>query len=128
LRTINPDDMFLKIDDQMTIGEVQDRFQECFPFLRIAFYSKGHKKFAISDKRYQHDGKMRIANVRKNHYNGVLEIKSWQTTARIEKELKDDFGLHAQIFRQDGKNGWVQTSLSDDFTLQQQGEIGSGLQ
>ena len=71
---------------------------------------------------------MRIADVRKDHYNGVLEIKSWQTTAKIEKELKEVFGLHAQVFRQDGKNGWVQTSLSDDFTLQQQGEIGSDIQ
>ena len=120
--------MFLKIDDHMTLEEVQERFQECFPFLRIAFYSKGHKKFGISDKRYLYDGKIRLADVRKNHYSGVLEIKSWHTTARIEKELKDVFGLNAQIFRQDGKNGWIQTSLSDDFTLQQQGEIGSGLQ
>lgn len=128
MRTINPDGMFLKIDDHMTIEEVQDRFQECFPFLRIAFYSKAHKKFGISDKRYLYDGKMRLADVRKNHYNGVLEIKSWQTTARIENELKDVFGLNAQIFRQDGKNGWIQTSLSDDFTLHQQGEIGSGIE
>jgi len=44
-----------------------------------------------------------IRDIRKNYYNGALEIKSWYTTARVEKDLKDIFGLNAQIFRWDEK-------------------------
>jgi len=41
--------MFLQIHDSMTIGEVQDRFNECFLFLKIAFYLKAHKRLQTSD-------------------------------------------------------------------------------
>lgn len=115
--------MFLQIDDSMTVEEVQDRFSECFPSLKLAFYSKGHKKFQASDNRYLLKEKMRIGAIRKSHYNGVLEIKSWYTTARVEEDLKTFFGLQAQIFRWDEKVGWIQTTLSDNFTLQQQGQM-----
>jgi hypothetical protein len=112
--------MILQIDDTMTIEEVQDRFSECFPFLKIEFYSKPHKKFQPSDKRFMLDKRLRINQIRKEHFNGAIEIKSWHATAKIERELKDEFGLYVQIFRRDAVSGWVQTSLSDDFTLEQQ--------
>lgn len=115
--------MILQVDDTMTVEEIQDRFNECFPFLKIEFYSKAHKKFQPSDKRFLVSKKMRISDIRKSHYNGVLEIKSWQTIAKVEKELKDVFGLNAQIFRHDAVSGWVQTSLSDELTLSQQSQF-----
>lgn len=114
--------MFLQIYDSMTVEEVQDRFTECFPFLKIEFYSKPHKKFEASDKTYLYHKKMLIGDIRKKHIDGSLEIKSWFTTARVEKELKDIYGLNAQIFRWD-RNSWIQTSLSDEFTLQQQSQF-----
>jgi hypothetical protein len=79
--------MFLQINDSMSLEEVQDRFNECFPFLKIAFYSKGHKKFQASDKKYLYEGNCRIGDIRKNHYSGALEIKSWHSTAKVEMEL-----------------------------------------
>jgi hypothetical protein len=116
--------MFLQINDSMSLQEVEDRFNECFPFLKIAFYSKGHKKFQASDKKYLYEGNWRVGDIRKSHYSGALEIKSWHSTAKVEKELEAVFGLHAQIFRWDEKKGWVQTSQGDDFTLQQQSQFG----
>lgn len=115
--------MFLQIDDHMTVEDVQDRFNKCFPLLKIAFYSKAHKKFRASDKTYVYDPKTQIGAIRKNHFNGTLEMKSWYTTARVEEELKKKFGLNAQIFRWDGVNDWTQTSLSDELTLEQQGQL-----
>ncbi|HET7899407.1 MAG TPA: hypothetical protein VFL47_17090, partial [Flavisolibacter sp.] len=65
--------MFLQITDTMTIGEVQDRFNECFPFLEIAFYSKPHDLFEATDKKYKYSNQVRIGSIRKKHINGVLE-------------------------------------------------------
>ena len=116
--------MFLQVEDNMTIDELQDRFAQCFPQLRIEFYSKPHKRFAPSDRRYQLNKSDRIGNIRQNHNKGSLEIKSWQTVAKVEKELKDVYGLNAQIFRyDDGKP--VQTTLSDELTLREQSEFSS---
>ena len=39
----------------------------------------------------------------------------WQVERLFEKE----FGLHVQVFRQSGEV-WLETSVSDDLTLEQQ--------
>jgi hypothetical protein len=111
--------MYLQINDTMSVEEVQDRFNECFPFLRIAFYSKPHEPYEGSDKKYQYGGKEQIGNIRKKHVNAALEIKSWDTTAQVEKGIKKMFGLNTQIFRYDAVGCWIQTTLSDVLTLKQ---------
>jgi hypothetical protein len=115
--------MFLQINDTMTVEEVQDRFTECFPSLKIEFYSKAHKRYESTDKRYAYSGKEKIGNIRKNHTNGALEIKSWHTVMKVEKELEDLYGLHGQIFRGSPEGIWVQTSDSDELTLQEQNDL-----
>lgn len=115
--------MYLHIDDNMTVEEVQERFSDCFPYLAIAFYSTGHKRFAPSDKRYQYEAKERIGNIRKNHNMGALEIKSWHTVDKVERELRELYGLHAQVFRLGNDGVAVQTTRSDSLTLKQQSEM-----
>lgn len=112
--------MFLLIADTMNLEELQERFQECFPYLRIAFYSSKHKRFEPSENDFLLDGKQLVGDVRSVHENGALEIKSWFTVARVEGDLKKKFGLHAQIFRSNKKGECIQTSLSDSLTLEEQ--------
>lgn len=112
--------MFLQIDDSLSLEEVQERFSNCYPFLRLAFYSAVHKRFQPTDETYALDGKEKVGAVRKVHVNGAMEIKSWYTVARVEIELREKFGLNAQIFRSNKNGEWTQTSSSDDLTLQEQ--------
>lgn len=119
--------MFLKIVDTMMVEELQDRFSQCFPFLKIEFYSKPHKRFEPTDNRFVIPGKERISSIRKNHTNGVMEIKSWHSVAKVEKEMKDRFGLNIQIFRTSPDGTWVQTADSDELTLQDQNELANRL-
>ncbi|GAA4745857.1 hypothetical protein [Flavisolibacter ginsenosidimutans] len=112
--------MVLQIDDNLKIGEVQERFHDCFPYLKIAFYAKAHKRFEPSETKFLLDEKSLLADIRKTHQNGNLEIKSWHTVARVEHELKQNFGLNAQIFRTGKKGEWVQTAESDALTLEEQ--------
>jgi hypothetical protein len=115
--------MFLHIHDQMTISDVQDRFNECFPFLSIRFYSMPHRKFQPTDRRYEYAGDRFIHEVRKDGKNGVLEIKSWYTASKVEKELKELFGLNAQVYRTNSKGEPIQTSVSDELTLEKLSEF-----
>lgn len=115
--------MYLKIEDLMTVDEVEDRFNECFPYLKIAFYSKPHKKFEATDKQFRYHGRTRLEDIRTKHTNRAMEIKSWFTVGMIENQLKEEFGLNAQILRCDSDGNYIQTTLSDNLTLRQQSEL-----
>jgi hypothetical protein len=115
--------MLLSINDTMTVGELEDRFAECFPALKISFYSKGHKRFESSEDQFRFPAQMKIGDIRKIHQNEVYEIKSWFPVARVEKDLKEKFGLNIQIFRYNGNGKLVQTTASDELTLQQQSDL-----
>ena len=115
--------MFLHIVESMTVEEVQDRFNECFPFLTIEFFSVPHKPFQSTDNRYRYSPTEMICDIRTNHAKGAMEIKSWFTVARVEKELWERYGLHAQIYRLSPSGEAVQTTASDNFTLYEQSQL-----
>ena len=115
--------MFLHIVDSMTVEEVQDRFNECFPLLTIEFFSVPHKPFQSTDVQYRYGSKELIGDIRTNHAKGAMEIKSWFTVARVEKELWERYGLHAQIYRLGANGEAVQTTASDEFTLYEQSQM-----
>ena len=111
--------MILHINDAMTLEEVQSQFGEYFPFLRLCFYSRPHNKYESSDKKCMYGDKTLIADIRKNHVNGTLDIEGEDTVEAVEQALKETFDLNVQIFRYDALGCWIQTSVSDVLTLQQ---------
>jgi len=114
--------MLLKIDDHKTIGELQDKFNECFPNLKLEFYAEAHKWKNATRSAHPIDAHTRIGDVRKKHDIGMLEIKSWYKTGKVEQDLHNLFGLNAQVFRW-FYDSWIETSYSDVLTLQQQSEL-----
>jgi hypothetical protein len=108
--------MLLNIHDDMTVGDLQDKFNECFQHLKIEFYHSRHKWQKASSASNKINADRKIAEIRKNHNNGVFEIKSWYKTGRVEQELRELFGLYAQIFFLKN-NEWVQSVSTDDLTL-----------
>lgn len=119
--------MRLHIDDRLKVRELQERFQKCFPLLKLAFYTKPHKRFQATDDEFLLNAEDMVGDIRHKGENGFLEIKSWYTTARVERELEERFGLHVQIFRQRPDGTWLQTSSSDDLTLYEQSELNNFL-
>jgi len=116
--------MILYIDDTRRISDLQEKFSECFPNLKIEFYAHPHHWKEASLQIDAVDPSKKIGEVRKNHEHGGLEIKSWYQAGKVEQDLKNLFGLNAQIFR--NENGqWRQTVSSDNLTLTEQQEITS---
>ena len=115
--------MLLVIDDQLTVGEVEDRFTECFPYLQIRFYYNSRKRYAPEDHRFELPESMRLRDVRDKHTNQVMEIKSWYTIASVEKQMREKFGLNAQIFRVSKSGKTVPLILTENATLRQQMEF-----
>ena len=114
--------MLLQIHDNLLVSDIKEKFAECFPCLKIEFYTKLHHIRENTSEIFRIDSQKKIGTIRQNRKQGFLDIKSWHTVSRIEKEFKDRFGLNVQVFRkQNGK--WIQTAVTDANTLLQQMEM-----
>jgi len=110
--------MILRIDDNKSISDLQEKFELCFPGLKIEFYRKPHNWYEATSSKYLHPNESLIGDIRKVHDRGELEIKSWFKTGKVEQDFKEGFGLYVQVFRYKN-NKWVQTTLCDNLTLAQ---------
>lgn len=115
--------MIIYISDERTLQDINEKFREFFPYLRIDFFSGPHHWNEASPDSKKLDPIMRVGDVRKKHPHGPLEIKSWFRTGDLEQELREKFGLHIQVCRLIGTK-WVQTVGTDKLTLGEQNEIG----
>ena len=116
--------MILYIDDTRRIIDLQEKFNECFPHLKIEFYARPHHWKESSLQQELIDPSKKIGEIRKNHVHGTLEVRSSYQTGRIEQDFKKIYGLNVQIFRRE--NGkWHQTASSDKLTLAEQQRIAS---
>lgn len=114
--------MLIRIYDHEKIDEVQDKFNECFPYLKLEFYNQPHKLHEASPEEHLIQPGTYIEDIRKTHESGVISIKSWDKTGHVEQEFKRMFGLNVQVFRLH-KDKWIQTSDSDELTLKELSDL-----
>ena len=94
--------MEITISDQRKIFAVQNEFSVLFPFLKLEFYSKPHKRGgAPSSKPIKHISKT-IAECRTVHSSGNITIHPQLTTGELEQHFMDVFGLTTHVFRKAG--------------------------
>ena len=118
--------MLLHINDSKTVEDLQDRFNRCFPYLKIEFYKEAGNHLKACDKSNLVSPYTFIGDIRKNTYCGTMDIKSWDKTSKVKNDFKDIFGLTVQIFRL--HNGeWMPTTYSNELTLQQQYQLSKEL-
>ena len=115
--------MHIEINDNTSLREIQEVFSRFYPYLKIVFYSKHHKKYEPSDEMDEIDPNVLVDDIKTTHVSGVLEILPSYKVSEVEKEFQQRFGLSVQIFRKE-KNDWKQTNRTDDFTLKELNEIG----
>jgi hypothetical protein len=94
--------MILKINEFSTLGELQEKFSECFPGLRIEFY-KGQQSQKMDQPAESY---LHLSDISKKHRIGELSIKSWEKAGKIIQHFKSDFGLLVGLFREK-KNGFI---------------------
>lgn len=118
--------MKIKITDRRKIYAIQKEFSAMFPFLKIEFFSKPHKPGAGSPKKLVKSAAKTLGECRSIHRNGSITITPAMTVAELEQHFSDVFGLSAQIFRQSGKT-WLETTVTDGWTLEEQNKQGKAL-
>lgn len=114
--------MIIPINSQSQISDVQRAFNGLFPFLRIELFKYKHG--------YQ-EGSPKQAKLLHNLLLGSLTdslpqevtLSETMTVQELERLFEAQLGLHLQVFRKSG-NLWLETTITDSWTLKQQNEHG----
>jgi hypothetical protein len=93
------------------VKEIQKEFNEVYPFLKIELLAEKGKALIK-----ELNGSLLAFN------KNSIDISGNRTVADIEKEF-ELINLRIQIFRRAGTL-WIETSLTDDWTLEQQNKEG----
>ncbi|MGE0638413.1 MAG: hypothetical protein AB7G44_03920 [Bacteroidia bacterium] len=113
--------MEIIINKNEKLKDIQQQFQEHYPFLKIEFYKKSHEEGEGSKPKSQLDSSLTIGEVQTTNKEGLLHIRAITKVSELEHDLMEQFGLSAQVFRKSG-NAWLQTTKTDDWTLAEQNE------
>jgi glycerol-3-phosphate O-acyltransferase len=114
--------MYIEINDQTTLKDIQQAFSNFYPYLKLEFYRSPHKKYEPSPDVAHLSREDTLSNILHTHVSGLLEIRPMYKVAEVEREFQQRFGIAAQILIQERKS-WRQTTGMDDFTLKELNEI-----
>ena len=114
--------MEIHINDKMTILDLQQQFNNVFPFLKLEIFEITLSSNGRSKSRIQPTYKQ-LGACRRIHTDGILQVSVNHTVQKLVDALWQQFGISAGVFRQSG-NLWIETSLSDTWTLKSQNEEG----
>ncbi|MDB5285032.1 MAG: hypothetical protein JWO06_4107 [Bacteroidota bacterium] len=114
--------MKLTINDKMTIMELQQQFCAGFQYLKLEFFDVP-PTFNGLPKSHMYGNHRLLASCRKLHNEGTIEITPDLTVDKLERTLWEKFGLSTEVFRKSG-NLWIETTLSDSWTLKRQNDEG----
>ena len=118
--------MNIIINDHRKIFAIQKEFSEMFPYLKLEFFSKPHSVGGASSKKIMKHPAKTIGQCRVIHNKGTLTITPNMTVADLEQNFADVYGLSVQVFRKSGKS-WLETTVTDNWTLEKQNRQGEEL-
>lgn len=118
--------MLIHINSKHKLTSLQKEFSSFFPFLKLEFFRKKHNDMEGSAKRYLVTHDTSLSELLKSETDEQYEFTEETTVSKLEQDLEIRFGLHAQVFRKSG-NVWIETTLTDSWTLAHQNEEGQEL-
>lgn len=117
--------MIIVVNDEKAVASVQQEFHEQFPFLKVEFFLLSDNVLNGKNKKSVLPGKTFLSFAKHSHTEDIT-IMPGMTVSELEKQFRDFYGLGAQVFRKSGKV-WLETSLTDHWTLQEQNDQGKAL-
>jgi hypothetical protein len=102
--------MEMSIQGGKLVKDIQKEFSELYPFLKIELTDKKQQPKAVPGNDLP--GEPRLVDISGN-----------RTVAQLEDDFKTNLRLPIQVFRRAGSL-WIETSFTDDWTLDQQNKEG----
>ena len=104
--------MEIAIDNKRSFQFIQHEFNRQYPFLKIDFIRP-----CIGDAR---------PSFRAHRIQGTINIDGQRTVDQTIKDFEDAFGFSMVMFRR-SVNVWIETSLTEDWTLERQNREGESI-
>jgi hypothetical protein len=114
----------MKLAKNKTINEIVEEFNNAYPFLRLYFYK--HVPGRLGSTVKQKLNKSTFLGNTGMRREGEIEISEAMTVIKLERIFLDQFGVSVQVARKSGTI-WLETTISDSWTLKQQNDHGSEL-
>lgn len=116
--------MNLDITDDQTILQLQGRFHDFYPFLKIDFF-ENYMQVYPREKQFRSIDYSRLLGEFRVHGNAsdIIPVKNEMKVKEIENAIDEAYGLRAQIFRRSG-NVWLETTVTNNWSLEEQNRQG----
>ena len=118
--------MTLTIDNSKKISTIQEEFNSMFPYLKLEFFKHTHGIYQGNPKKDMLKSSFTLKQFNNGHIKGTLEIKENMKVSDLESKFQELFNLSVQVFRKSAGT-WIETSVTDDWTLKQQNDEGKDL-
>lgn len=118
--------MLLTIDDKKHISTIQQEFTALFPYLKLEFFNHTLAVPPDNPKKNKINSNLTLKQFRNKDRNEKLKIKDNMKVSDLESLFQRLFNISAQVFRKSAGT-WIETSITDDWTLKQQNEEGKDL-
>jgi len=116
--------MTLHISEDRKISDLQEDFNDQYPFLKLEFYKNNAASAGFRQRNHlQNSATLKAAGLIKN---GNFEFNDSMTVGELENIFVNDFGLSVQASRKSGIL-WLETTMTDNWTLKQQNDHGKEL-
>lgn len=116
----------IKITGDRKLSSIQEEFNSSFPYLKLEFFKHKHTIYQGNAKKdmLTKDGLLKQSGKKSNE--GEIIVKENMRVSELEGLFQHVFGISTQLFRKSG-NSWIETSVTDDWTLKQQNDQGNEL-
>ncbi len=111
--------MEMYISEEDIWGNIQDKFHEVYPYLKLECYLSPHEHGEGSAGSQKVSRDTPIEDIRLIHSFGWVDIGEHRTVAQVERDFYHDMGLAIQVFRR-FRTGWLQTTQTDELSLAEQ--------
>ena len=100
-----------------TVETIKEEFSAAYPYLKISFYSR--KQQAEGTFTEEVDPSTELIEISGVLKEGDIEINPTDTIKDVERNFEKQYGLPVHIFRKQN-DSWMNTTITDDLTLQEQ--------
>jgi hypothetical protein len=114
--------MKVDITKETSVQHAQKQFNGLYPYLKIEFFRNFHKNNSVLKAGIITAGES-FNHIAIFYKAGSIDLDKNRTVRDITRDFEHTFGLPALVFRKSG-NVWVATSLTEDWTLEDQNKQG----
>jgi len=108
--------MLLKIEESLTINQINADLHQKFPYLKLVFFNKKNHNRANETKARVTELDKQLGLLFPAMRNAHINVSGNMQARTLEQKIEDLTGITVQIFRRSGKS-WLETLTTDNKTL-----------